>query len=91
MSLATVKSLYEGVQCRISEWKYPPGALFAGARTKQCKWYVRQGACVLTTHGEHELSAGDVVDIDAGDYALRVTGGEELKLIMVWEFHPGMV
>ena len=85
MTLSTVRRLYQEAHCRVSEYKFPPGTAFAGARTRKCTWYVLRGACVLTTNGEHVLSAGDVVDLDACEYALRVTGTEDLKLIIAWK------
>ena len=84
-----MRLLYEGSHWRVSECGYPPGAVFPG-RTKRCTWYVLQGACVLTTDSEHQLSVGDVVELDAGDYKVRVTGDDELRLIRVWELPQGM-
>jgi mannose-6-phosphate isomerase-like protein (cupin superfamily) len=89
LTLSAVKALYDAASFRISERKYPPGAAFPG-RTRRCTWYVLRGTCILTVNDAKELSAGDVVDIDAGNYALRVTGMEELRLVMVWDLRPYM-
>lgn len=89
LTLVTVRSLYDAVHFRVTESAYPPGAAFPG-RTKQCTWYVLQGACILTTNGERQLSAGDVVDLDEGNYEVCVVGDDGLRLVRVWQLPRGV-
>lgn len=89
LMIETVKRLYDANSVRVSESKYPPGAAFTG-RTRQATVYVALGTCVLTSGDEHMLSAGDVVDIAASDYALRVLGTQDCILIFAWDLRPHM-
>jgi hypothetical protein len=88
LTLASVRQVYDGIPSRISEYKYPPGAKVADSRTRRCTLYFLGGACVLTTDTEHEFSVGDVVDLEACHYALRVLGKEELLVVKVWDLRP---
>jgi hypothetical protein len=89
LTLEAVKRLYDAKSARVSERSYPPGAAFPG-RSKQGTVYVAAGSCVLTSGGEHALCAGDVVDLEAGDYALRVTGTDGCRLVFAWDLRPHM-
>jgi mannose-6-phosphate isomerase-like protein (cupin superfamily) len=91
MNAAAVKHKYnDSTTFRVAEHRYPAGTSFAG-RTRAATWFVLEGACnVMSGVVEVVVSAGQVLEIEAGDYSLTVVGDRELHLVQVWDLRPFM-
>ena len=89
MSLGSLREMYDPSRYRVSEYRYPPGAKFPG-RTRAVRWFVLGGTALIGIPAPTTITAGDVVEIDAGEYSLEVVGAEELSLVMVWDIAPFM-
>ncbi|WP_437598649.1 hypothetical protein WMF28_38430 [Sorangium sp. So ce590] len=89
MTPAFIRQTYGAASFRIAEHKYPPGTTFPG-RTRAAKWFVLAGACTVRRDEEVTVKAGQVAEIDAGDYTMTVVGDTELHLMEVWDLRPFM-
>lgn len=74
---------------RVAGRVYPPGTTFVG-RTRACTVYVVRGRCWLRSGGEGQFAPGDVVELEAGTYEIKVGEGAEVEVVTVWDLRPHM-
>jgi mannose-6-phosphate isomerase-like protein (cupin superfamily) len=90
MTLAAIRRRYDDLTAfRVAEHRYPAGTSFAG-RTRAARWFVLAGECNVTGGEEVVVVAGQVLEIEAGDFSLRVVGDRDLHLVQVWDLRPFM-
>ena len=74
---------------RVARRTYPSATVFVG-RTQACTIFVLRGSCWLRSGGEGNFSPGDILDLDAGEYELKVSGSEDLEICTVWDLRAHM-
>jgi hypothetical protein len=89
MTAASITQKCDEATFRIAEHTYAPGMTFPG-RTRAATWFVLTGSCRLTFREDVLVTAGQVVEMDAVDYTMKVAGDSELHLIQVWDLRPFM-
>jgi hypothetical protein len=89
MTVASIRQKYDEATFRIAEHRYAPGTSFPG-RTRAATWFVLAGSCRVTSGEDVLVVAGQVVEMDAGDYTMAVAGDSELHLVQVWDLRPFM-
>jgi mannose-6-phosphate isomerase-like protein (cupin superfamily) len=89
MTVASIRQKYDPATFRIAEHRYAPSTSFPG-RTRAATWFVLAGSCRVTSGEDVLVTAGQVVEMDAGEYTMTVTGDSELHLVQVWDLRPFM-
>lgn len=88
MTVESIGQRYDPAAFRVAEHRYPPGASFS-AHTRAATWFVLAGSCKVTRDEDVLiLAAGQIAEIDAGDYTMAVEGRSELHLVQVWDLRP---
>jgi hypothetical protein len=78
-----VRDAYPPPRYRVAVRRYPANELIAGT-SRRCLLIVLSGTCEVTPGDRHGLSAGQVLEIDGGDYSLT-SGPEGVEVAMVWD------
>lgn len=89
LSEAALRERFQAPSFRVAQNVYPPGTAFS-ARTRACTVYVLGGALWLRSGEAGDFSAGDVLELEAGDYELEVAASGEATLVSVWNLRPHM-
>lgn len=89
LSEAALRQRFGGNTFRVARNVYPRATAFIG-RTRACTMYVVRGSCWLRSVDEGQFSAGDVVEIEAGSYEIKVPETSDIEIVTVWDLRPHM-
>jgi hypothetical protein len=89
LSEAALRRRFGSEAFRVARNVYPPSTAFVG-RTRACTMYVVRGSCWLCSVDEGQFVTGDVVEIEAGSYEIKVPSTSDVEIVTVWDLRPHM-